>query len=269
MMSDKQDLFKQLWHQYCEDTPKVKEIYHLFLAEEGEVINDHIALRTFDDPRVNIPVLAKPFIERGYVENGQYDFPNKKLFAKHFEHADPKMPKVFISELMTQDFSDYLQKTSQEIVDAIPDYLLKDVDALLMSGVSWQPIKYAVYEKLLAESEYAAWLYAFGFRANHFTVSVNHLKKFKTIQSVNAFLKKHAFELNTSGGEIKGTPSDLLEQSSTLAFPVTVNFMDGQHEIPLAYYEFALRYPKPDGHLYSGFVAASADKIFESTDKKR
>ncbi len=32
--------------------------------------------------------------------------------------------------------------------------------------------------------------------------------------------------------------------------------------------EFARRYPAADGRLYSGFVAKSADKIFESTDKR-
>ncbi|MGL4837356.1 MAG: DUF1338 domain-containing protein, partial [Shewanella sp.] len=35
---------------------------------------------------------------------------------------------------------------------------------------------------------------------------------------------------------------------------------------PSCFYEFALRYPKANGELYTGFVAASADKIFESTN---
>ncbi|MGB1300776.1 MAG: DUF1338 domain-containing protein, partial [Pseudoalteromonas tetraodonis] len=34
------------------------------------------------------------------------------------------------------------------------------------------------------------------------------------------------------------------------------------------FYEFAIRYPKPDGEIYTGFVAASADKIFESTNAR-
>jgi len=36
-------------------------------------------------------------------------------------------------------------------------------------------------------------------------------------------------------------------------------------DVPTCYYEFAKRYPGPDGKLFPGFVAASADKIFEST----
>jgi len=37
------------------------------------------------------------------------------------------------------------------------------------------------------------------------------------ISEVNSFLKGHGFQLNSSGGEIKETPEQLLEQSSTLA----------------------------------------------------
>ena len=39
-------------------------------------------------------------------------------------------------------------------------------------------------------------------------------------------------------------------------------------QIPSCFYEFAQRYELPDGKLYQGFVAASADKIFESTNAK-
>jgi hypothetical protein len=37
------------------------------------------------------------------------------------------------------------------------------------------------------------------------------------------------------------------------------------HEVPSCYYEFARRYRQSDGRLYPGFVAASANDIFEST----
>jgi hypothetical protein len=58
-----------------------------------------------------------------------------------------------------------------------------------------------------------------------------------------------------------------LEQSSTLANNIEVKFDDGVLTIPACYYEFARRYPLKTGELYQGFVAASADKIFESTSK--
>jgi hypothetical protein len=48
---------------------------------------------------------------------------------------------------------------------------------------------------------------------------------------------------------------------------IEVDFTEGKKEIPGCYYEFARRYPDQSGKLYSGFIAKSADKIFESTDK--
>jgi hypothetical protein len=45
-----------------------------------------------------------------------------------------------------------------------------------------------------------------------------------------------------------------------------VQFTDTSLSIPSCFYEFAQRYRLPDGNLYQGFVAANADKIFESTN---
>ena len=95
---------------------------------------------------------------------------------------------------------------------------------------------------------------------------MNALNNYETLESVNQALKDAGFPLNTSGGEIKGTPDVLLEQSSTLADEAPVQFTDGTRNIPSCFYEFARRYPMANGQLYGGFVAASADKIFESTN---
>jgi hypothetical protein len=108
---------------------------------------------------------------------------------------------------------------------------------------------------------------AFGFRVNHFTVLVNRLKKLNTLSQVNEAIKNAGFRLNTSGGEIKGTETIGLMQSSTLAEPVPVSFTDGTFQIPGCYYEFAQRFPV-NGRLYNGFVEQSADKIFESTNAR-
>ncbi len=261
-------LLQKLWLQYCNDSPQAGQIYQLF-CDQGEVVqNDHIALRTVDDPRVTIDQLARFFCELGYHQAGVYHFPIKKLVAQHYEHRDPNQPKIFISALKLNEFSDTLQRELTHCIDQI-NPARRDTSELLYSGVSWQPLRYSVYQRLLDESEYAAWFYAFGFRANHFTVFVNQMKQFNTIEKVNQFLKHHHYALNTAGGEIKGTPGDFLEQSSTLASRVTVSFAEGQHDIPNSYYEFARRYPDANGQLYHGFIVASADKIFESTHAKK
>jgi len=133
-------------------------------------------------------------------------------------------------------------------------------------GRRWQ-LSSSEYLELAQESEYAGWVSAFGFRPNHFTVLVNRLKTLKDLSEVNAFIKSLGFNLNSSGGEIKGSRAECLEQSSTLAESVNVEFSDRSLLVPACYYEFALRYPGTNGKLYTGFVAASADKIFESTDR--
>ena len=97
---------------------------------------------------------------------------------------------------------------------------------------------------------------------------INKLKKFKEIKDLNHFLKENGFELNTSGGEIKGGKEVCLEQSSTKADSIEVDFSDGKMIIPSCYFEFAKRYPQSNGELYQGFVAKSADKIFESTNQQ-
>ncbi len=256
-------IFDRLWKDYTTQNPSVQSVYDLFVAHGETVENDHIAFRTFDDPRVNIEVLSKIFINAGYTYAGEYHFEDKHLYARHYEKEGG--PRVFISELLSHHFSPFVQQTIKQCVDAIPSELLTS-DELIFSGCSWLPVSYEVYEKLRQESEYAAWLYVHGFRANHFTMSVNHLKKFTNLQMVNQLLKDNGFRINDSGGEIKGTPAELLEQSSIRSEMIEVEFAEGVKEIPGCYYEFALRYPDSDGKLYSGFIAKSADKIFESTD---
>jgi hypothetical protein len=259
-------LFEKLWTDYTSQNPEVKRVYDCFIAEGETVENDHIAFRTFFDPRVNVDVLARPFLAAGYVQKGYYIFEDKHLTAKHFEHeTDKKAPRVFISQLMPEHFSQELRLTVKQIIDRIPEDLLYG-DALIYSGNKWGIPSFKIYEALRKESEYAAWFYVYGFCANHFTVSINHLKKFGSIQQVNRFLRDKGFLLNDSGGEVKGTPAELLEQSSTRAGILSVKFQEGTFEIPSCYYEFALRWPDVDGELYSGFIAKSADKIFESTD---
>lgn len=261
-----QAIFDKLWKDYSEQNPSAEKVHDLFVAQGETVENDHIAFRTLDDPRVNIDVLAKPFIKSGYEEKGNYIFENKHLLAKHFEHkSDGSMPRVFISQLITGDFSDFLQETVQSILDQIPSEKLQS-DELIHSGRLWEQPSYQTYQKLREESEYAAWLYVYGFRANHFTVSINALKKFNDIRQVNRFLKDHGFLMNDSGGEVKGTPKELLEQSSIKSEHINVDFQEGIFEIPACYYEFAKRYEDENGKLYPGFIAKSADKIFESTN---
>jgi hypothetical protein len=262
-----QEIFDRLWDIYITDNPSVLRVHDAFVNAGETVLNDHIAFRTFDHPKINIEVLSRPFLKAGYVEKEQYNFEVKKLFAKHYEHPDPSLPLVFISELKTSEFSDSLKNLVGTLADAIRENLLQS-DELIYSGNCWGQPSYEVYRDLLKESEYAAWVYFSGYRANHFTVRVNHLKNLDSIEKVNTFLKEQGFSINNSGGEVKGNPELFLEQSSIVAEGIEVSFREGKYMVPGCFYEFARRYPLPDGNLFMGFVADSADKIFESTNAK-
>ena len=261
-------IFERLWNEYILRTPSAEKIQDLFVAQGNVVYNDHVAFRTFDDERVNIEVLAKPFIAAGYVECGDYHFEKKKLYAKHYEHATNKdAPRVFISQLLTKSFSSELQAAVKNMIDSIAAEDL-NADELIFKGRLWEQPSFEMYEKLQKETEYAAWLYVNGFCSNHFTVDVNKLDTFSSLAQVNTFLKENNFKLNTSGGEIKGTPEEILQQSSILADKIVVDFKETKKEITSCYYEFSFRHALENGELYSGFIANSADKIFESTDMK-
>ena len=192
----------------------------------------------------------------------------KKLYARYYQHPDDTLPKVFISELKVGLLSQACQDIINELVSQVPE------DAIIQqnfcySGRPWE-ISKKQYQNLARESEYASWVGAHGYRPNHFTVSINHLRfnheqTHPRIQTINDLLLAKGYTMNTNGGLIKGSPDERLEQSSTMAKEIEVALADGVLSIPGCYYEFALRYPKSNGPLYQGFVAASADKIFEST----
>jgi hypothetical protein len=257
--------FETLWENYIRITPSAKLIHEVFEGRGEHVQNDHIAIRTFNDARVNINAVAVPVKAIGYVEKGEYFFKEKKLFARHYEHPDGNnYPKIFISELLLEQCSEELQSIVRGILDEIP-YDKFERGELIFQGRLWD-IHFKNYELLQRESEYASWMYVYGFCANHFTVLVNALKSFNGLEEVNDFLKSKGFKLNGAGGEIKGTPEQLLEQSSTIADLVPVSFDEGVRNIPGCYYEFARRYKMENGEFYQGFIAASADKIFESTN---
>jgi hypothetical protein len=266
MHTDINKLFQGLWDDYVQITPSAHKIHQLLETKTGEpeIINDHIALRTFNLESVKLSKLAAHFLALGYEHKGDYDFATKKLSAQHFEHPDTKQPKVFISELRVDELSATAQEIISKLISSVTPQTV-EADNFLYSGTHWA-VSHDDYKTLLAESEYAAWMAAWGYRANHFTVSVNHLNKIDELTEVNNILKQAGFKLNTSGGEIKGGEDVCLAQTSTMADSSEVVFADTTASIPSCFYEFAQRYKTVNGEYYQGFVAASADKIFESTN---
>ena len=250
-------LLDQLWRDYTSLTPQAARI-HALLAARGETIrNDHVALRTFD--ALGLAALAAPFEALGWEARERYRFADKHLHARYWQHPDPALPKVVISELCIDELPADARVRIARLLAQIP----ADFAITPWAGRPWRVTR-ADYEALLEVSEYAAWMAAFGFHVNHFTVDAGALSTFAGLVELDAFLVASGFTLNDAGGMIKGTPAEGLEQSAPRADAIDVELADTRVSIPSCYYEFARRYAG-----FQGFLPASADKIFESTDAKR
>ncbi|MBS98737.1 MAG: succinyldiaminopimelate aminotransferase [Oceanospirillaceae bacterium] len=261
--------FQQLWQDYVGITPQAEAIQRLFIERGETIVNDHVAFRTLAQSPISLERLQPLLEQLGYRAFGQYHFATKKLRARAFAHeVDATAPKIFLSELEFEQLSDKVQAIIHTLLAQVPEDAASDV-SVFWSGRHWAIPTWEAYEALLKESEYAAWLSVLGLRANHFTVSVNHLETLPDLKAVNQLLKDHGYALNVQGGEIKGSPGLLLEQSSTLADHIAVEFGEGEtHRVPSCYYEFALRYEESPGKLFAGFIEGNADKIFESTHSR-
>lgn len=259
--------FDRLWADYVCMAPCAATLKAVFEQCGETVVNDHVAFRTFDLDPIRITALEPHILALGYRRFAPYTFPGKYLTAWGYVHADPLQPRIFLSALDVSKLSAVVQAIVRELCAQIDPAQVKD-PSVFWVGRLWKPVTHAQYRALLTESEYAAWLAAIGLRPNHFTISINHLKKYPSVEAVLQVVEAQGMPINTEGGRVKGTPAVLLEQASTLADEQPVAFADGTFTVPTCYYEFALRHRDARGKLFDGFVPASADKIFASTNVK-
>ncbi|QZZ19987.1 DUF1338 domain-containing protein [Leptothermofonsia sichuanensis E412] len=262
---DPETFFSHLWQDYIQLAPQAERIQQAFRDRHEPIINDHVAIRTLNLEPISLSALEPHLLAMGYQRFEPYRFPEKKLNAWSYVPPDDRLPRLFLSELDCGALTPPARSILQQICGQVDPERVRQI-TIFWAGCLWQPIFWADYQTLLQESEYAAWVASLGLRANHFTLSVNHLKQASTLESVLQIVSESGIPMNESGGRIKGSPEVLLEQASTLADRLPVEFAGGEkHVIPTCYYEFARRYPVSNGRLYQGFVPASADRIFEST----
>lgn len=259
--------FDALWQDYIAMTPSASRIHALFAKDNPGLANDHVAFRTFDLEPIRLTSLEPHLIDLGYRRFAPYRFEEKKLDAWGYVSSNPDAPRIFLSELRTGELSRRAREIIERLCAEVDDDRVAEA-SVFHAGPLWSPPSWEEYCFLREESEYAAWVAAIGLRANHFTISVNSLRVAATLEDVVARVEAAGHRLNSAGGKLKGSPEVLLEQAATVADQIEVRFAAGdRHTIPSCYYEFARRYPTPEGELYQGFVAASADRIFESTDR--
>jgi hypothetical protein len=279
-----------LMRRYRERVPDVTAIAQAMVGEgiiatPDHIENDHIAFRTLGVPHLGIRSLEKIFLYYGYQRRDRYHFPAKKLDAFWYHPPRPDLPRIFISELRVNDLSaeaaaiihSYTAEVTADPVDSLDLNDANQVDDFLHRPL-WRLPTWADYQRLAAESEYAAWVIYNRYYLNHFTITVHNLPTgYNTIADFNAFLERHGFKLNDAGGKIKVSPDGKLLQSSTVAEMIWAEFAGGErHQIAGSYVEFAERRPLDEfahlpphelhrEHRREGFEAGNADKIFEST----
>src|SRR6476619_4731835 len=97
------DLLDRLWENYCQRVEYARRYRDLVNKKGGRVVNDHIAFRTFNTRMGDLPpgieAMARLVTPLGYRAGGSYEFKDKHLTARHYEHEDALMPKIFISQL--------------------------------------------------------------------------------------------------------------------------------------------------------------------------
>lgn len=255
-------LLDRLWSDYIGLNPQAQRIRQL-LADRGDrVRNDHIALRTLRHPKLGIDATARLFERHGYRACDEYDLPGQRLYARYYESDAPDLPKILISELVLEDCSRALRGMVDSMMRQVRTEELAE-DAFVLGGRLWHPVLKDSYAALRRESEYAAWVAAFGLRASHFTVAVNDLDSFDSLVALNAFLKQEGVALDHSAGEIRGSSSEFLEQSCTAPTPCEMQFADGVAEVPGGCYQFAYRHPLPSGERFPGFIASAVEWMLE------
>ncbi len=287
-------IMEALFKPYRERVPDVEKISramidHQLIHSADDIVNDHIAFRTLGVPHLGIQSFEKIFLHHGYKKMSAYAFEQKKLDAYWYEPPHEKFPRIFISELRVKDLSEaaqqiigkYTQPIQTDPVDLINLDDIKEVGDFFYKAL-WELPVLADYQRLLEESEYAAWVIYNRYYLNHYTISVHELPGvYNKLEAFNDFLESIGMVLNTAGGKIKTSDDGLLKQSSSVAQMVDATFANGETtKISGSYVEFAERLvlkefqelPKEQitrKHRRNGFESANADKIFESTYLKQ
>ena len=284
------EILTALFHPYKKSVTDVEKISSAMveanmIADENEIVNDHIAFRTLGVPNLGIASFEKIFLHYGYTKMDSYYFSAKKLDAYWYAPPSPEYPRIFISELRVEDLSAAVQRIISQYTNAVNADPMDTIDLNDPKAVGeffyqplWKLPTLAHFQQLSEESEYAAWVIYNRYYLNHYTISVHDLPApYNALEAFNAFLEGIGIVLNTSGGKIKTSKDGLLRQTSTVAEMVEATFANNEKmKISGSYVEFAERSVLPEfeslaknkiqrKHRREGFEAANADKIFEST----
>jgi hypothetical protein len=248
MTADATRLLDLLWERYAAEVPYARTFVQL---SGGSFRNDHVALRTLARPGGGIAVFARVFERLGWKPAGQYTFPETHLSAIYMAHP-AGLPRVFISEL----HADRLSSEAQRLLATLPvdPPAPESVEALAQWFSPPPPPRESALLALEKESQYGAWLLAFGRKVNHFTGAVEDVEAWaRRMREAGVPMKR----------DIEGEPGTALRQTATHAAPLAVKLQDGgTREWPYAYFEIAQR-----SAGFDGFLGPQARALFDMTKR--
>lgn len=294
-------LLDRLWADYCERVPYAKTYAHLVQQKGGTVVNDHCAFRTFHthtgQQTPGLTAIGRVLEALGYQKKDPYHFPSKHLNSYHFQHANERFPKFFVSQLEVDELPEETARLIAEAVADAPNLLANEpesglaeltakgelpddagaalVDALVkFFSRPWQPPLRNTVEAVNEVSQFGAWTLLHGNSVNHFTAYINHqhVAEWPDIEATIAGLKSAGVPMKA---EIEGERGSKLRQSSTQAVreqsPVReADGTPGLLEWTYAYYELAERnFIEQNGEpvWFHGFLGEQATNLFEMTKK--
>ncbi len=295
-------LIDNLWVQYLQRVPYARKYSELVTAQGGKVVHDHLAFRTLNTPTGEQPsgiaAIAHIFETLHYKRSGKYRFPNIQVNAVHFEHPDPLLPKIFVSQLEVDTMPDWVKQVVRDTVHDAP-YLLSEQAIELMnivgkSGSITQEAADILLEELTGYfrspwplptrdnllnindvSQYAAWTLLHGNAVNHFAACINlqQVPDWPDIESTIRNLSNAGIPFKD---KVEGDRNTILRQSATPAVKEFYRLKDSDGEFremewTYAYYEFTERgyYMSDEGEkLFGGFLADQATQLFRMTETR-
>ena len=292
------ELLGRLWTQFLNRVSYADKYSQLVTQKGGNVVNDHIALRTLNTHTGEQPEgirAMKHILEiLEYKPVGKYRFSKRRLSAVHFEHPDEMLPKIFVSQLEVEELPGWAQRLIHDTVKDTP-YLLSDTGIELLQLLKREgeltfeagqllvddlvqyfrrpwgiPLKEDVI-KLSDISQYGAWVLLHGNSVNHFTAFINFqdVQEWPDLETTCKALEAAGVPMKEN---IEGITGSKLRQSATKAVKeaVEVRGEDGIEKMDwtYAYYELAERgFVEENGQrkLFSGFLGDQAQHLFDMT----
>lgn len=304
----RQSIVHRLWQAYRLNTPQMQSIENK-LHEKGitQLYLDHFAVIDLPGPQTGIRELQPLFSALGYTFKGQDYLADKQNdFAWLCEDdsesllALETLPQVVVADFRLDELPTEIKKiiekysklappsptpTIQQLAHNLDVNKFQQLMALVtqyLIGRDWPLPTVNEFYTVQEFNELLAWVFVFGRRPNHFTLSVHLFDHFSDLADFSQFVEEEVkLTLNRDGGAIKGGTHTGIAQGSTLGITENIRLADGYIQIPTGFVEFVWRYPRCDlNHLhlqnnpqdkpkfwndyFTGFVAQHANRVIES-----